>query len=304
MSPWSIDPPQVRGQDVEFAAVLRHRAPRDLDPFGRNLLNQLTATNEVSSVFSKQGYKVFGISTGYYGARLKNVNIELPLQSTWNEYESSLIYNTPYPVLRALVNAKSEENRVSLHRRRILDAFSGIIDVSKVKGPKFVFVHIMSPHPPFVFDKEGKPVGDNHSSLAFDGSHLVGHELSRKMYRELYAEQARFISSKTLEIVKSVLDDSDRKSVVIIQGDHGPGSELDWENMEHTNLKERFSILNAYYFPDGGDVLLYDEISPVNSFRILFNYYFGASYELLPDESYFSTWSKPYDLKEVEATLR
>ena len=30
-------------------------------------------------------------------------------------------------------------------------------------------------------------------------------------------------------------------------------------------------ILNVYYFPDGAYHMLYDTITPVNSFRILFN---------------------------------
>jgi hypothetical protein len=32
----------------------------------------------------------------------------------------------------------------------------------------------------------------------------------------------------------------------------------------------------------------------VNTFRVIFNRYFGADYELLPDESYFSSPTTPY----------
>jgi hypothetical protein len=65
-------------------------------------------------------------------------------------------------------------------------------------------------------------------------------------------------------------------------------------NYEKTNKKERFSILNAYYLPGGGEKLLYPGITPVNTFRVIFKYYFGADIELLPDASYYSTWDEPF----------
>jgi hypothetical protein len=45
----------------------------------------------------------------------------------------------------------------------------------------------------------------------------------------------------------------------------------------------------AYYFP-GKDVseLAYPTMTPVNSFRLVFNTYFGGNFPLLEDTSYFS----------------
>ena len=45
-------------------------------------------------------------------------------------------------------------------------------------------------------------------------------------------------------------------------------------------------ILNAYYLPDVGQSVLYPSITPVNTFRVIFNLYFNTNYELLPDKSY------------------
>jgi len=64
-------------------------------------------------------------------------------------------------------------------------------------------------------------------------------------------------------------------------------------------IKERFSILNAYYLPNGGHDLLYDSITPVNTFRVIFNHYFGKDYGLLKDRSfyrniYFNRDNSPY----------
>ena len=49
----------------------------------------------------------------------------------------------------------------------------------------------------------------------------------------------------------------------------------------------RSAILTAAYLPGGSqDSRLYPSISPVNTFRVVFNRYFGARYPLLPDRPY------------------
>ena len=55
-----------------------------------------------------------------------------------------------------------------------------------------------------------------------------------------------------------------------------------------TNVAERLSILSTYYFSDANYDLLYDKITPVNTFRIIFRQFFGQPYELHKDRSYFS----------------
>ena len=50
-------------------------------------------------------------------------------------------------------------------------------------------------------------------------------------------------------------------------------------------------ILDAYYVSDEARADLYPEITPVNSFRVLFNHYFDADYPYLEDLSYY-VWGK------------
>jgi hypothetical protein len=90
------------------------------------------------------------------------------------------------------------------------------------------------------------------------------------------------------QAVSAILARSAAPPVIIIQGDHGPGGHLDWESPDRSCLLERTPILLAYYLPDGGDRLVYPGISPVNSFRVVLNAYFGLDMELLPDETYFT----------------
>jgi hypothetical protein len=78
--------------------------------------------------------------------------------------------------------------------------------------------------------------------------------------------------------------------VIIVQGDHG------WVAADPEN---RMRILNAYYLPQGGDQKLYEGISPVNSFRLVLDHYFGAGYNFLKDDSYYSTYQLPFKFSYV-----
>jgi len=73
---------------------------------------------------------------------------------------------------------------------------------------------------------------------------------------------------------------------------------------EEDQIRVNMRILNAYYLPQGGSDLLYDSITPVNTFRIISNFYLGANYELLLDKSYMSSLKNPYVFREVTELLR
>ena len=71
------------------------------------------------------------------------------------------------------------------------------------------------------------------------------------------------------------------------------------------DLRIKTGILNAYYFPDGDYGSLHPDISPVNSYRVLFNKYFGAEYPILPDRVIaFSDDAHLYTFHDVTDKIR
>jgi len=118
-------------------------------------------------------------------------------------------------------------------------------------------------------------------------------------YVESYKRQLIFINKKIESIIDEIISNSPEPPIIILQADHGPGSMLHWGKLDKIDFRERISILNAYYLPNNGRKQLYNEISPVNTFRIIFNRYFGTNLELLKDKSYFSTWKQPYKFIDV-----
>ena len=157
------------------------------------------------------------------------------------------------------------------------------------------------PHQPFVFDRNGNP--SHFHPSAFTIWRVPESPVEKEIYRKGYIEQLIFTNKKVSEMVEQILKYSKKPPIIILQADHGPASMLDPYSLERTNINERFYILNAYYLPYGGDSLLYPSISPVNTFRVIFNHYFGTFLLLLHDRSFYSTWDHPFHFHDITDRL-
>ena len=102
-----------------------------------------------------------------------------------------------------------------------------------------------------------------------------------------YRGQAAFITERIEETIAQILARSPEPPIIILQSDHGSELKLDMTDVENTDLKERMSILNAYYFPGQKYKGLYGRISPVNSFRVVLNTYFGANTRVAAGSEFF-----------------
>ncbi|HEM61567.1 MAG TPA: hypothetical protein ENO24_04700, partial [Chloroflexi bacterium] len=253
--------------------------------------------SDVARLLKGLGYTTVAFSTGWWGTEITQADLYLSPGWQPDYFQSELIGMTPFPFLAGQFGAQDQHG---VHRERILYTFEGLAGLSQLDAPLFAFAHIIAPHPPFVFGSDGEEIGSEYRLTIRDGEHIIGEGgLTRQEYVAGYRDQLVFVNSKVQETVEAILSEPSRPATIILQADHGPGSMLDWESAENSNLWERFSILNAYYLPDGGEAELYDSITPVNTFRVIFNTYFGADLELLADESYFSTYDRPYDLNNV-----
>jgi hypothetical protein len=140
----------------------------------------------------------------------------------------------------------------------------------EIEGPRFVFAHILSPHRPYVFGPT-------------------------------YVDEVIGISNRVKTELDEILEESDNPPIIVIQGDHGaPTRPRPISELTDTVARQRLGILNAYHLPGGGNDLLYPSITPVNTFRLILDYYFGATYDLLEDRSYYYDWENvPYEFADV-----
>lgn len=170
-------------------------------------------------------------------------------------------------------------------RELILFQLDQLGRIPNIPGPKFVFAHIVAPHFPYVLGPSGEAVIPDAALAGEVPSGPQWHDEARG-----YTGQLEYLNKRMLEAVKQILATSARPPVIILQGDHGP-----WVG----SVPVRMQILNAYYLPQEGSSQVNPSISPVNSFRVVLDKYFGAELPLLEDRSYYSPYPRPYDFEFV-----
>ncbi|MCJ7796301.1 MAG: LTA synthase family protein, partial [Thermoleophilia bacterium] len=211
-------------------------------------------------------------------------------QGDLSPFESILVYTT---ALRVLADSSkilpqflvpNVTDPYERHRERVLYDLQSLAELPREQGPKFVFLHLVSPHQPFVFGPEGEPLnpsgaftllahqGDGDRDLAFKG----------------YIDQIRFLNSRFIPLLDQIIAESGTPPIIILQADHGPP-------VGAVSAENRMRILNAYYLPGIGEAVPYESISPVNTFRMILREYFEADLPLVEDTAYYSSYKHPYD---------
>ena len=75
---------------------------------------------------------------------------------------------------------------------------------------------------------------------------------------------------------------------------------MDWIEPSKEDVYQRLRNFDSVYFPDNEKrSQLLDDRTLVNTFRTVFNTYFGSEYEILEDKMYWSKNQKPYLFKDV-----
>lgn len=276
----------------------------EVDPHERRIPIDMIRQSRIFRYARSQGYTLVNFSSGYARIRPGDVDAFLSAPGSMSEFQTGLLEMTPITAIsRSLW--KSETAQFEAHRRGILFPLDHVADWSGRPSPVFVFAHILAPHPPFVFGAQGEKLDSGDYFALADGSHYMAMGgNSEESYRQGYREQNKFVTAKLSDMIERILNRKNRPAIIIIQGDHGSGMGLDHESRENTDIKERFAILNALYFPDSDYSRLYPSISPVNTFRVILQQFAGVDIDKLPDRSYFSPFSRPYNFQEVTEKLR
>lgn len=267
-----------------------------LGDFGSALpVHEAIRNNGAGRFLKSKGYRYVQIGSWWDGTKVSDVADVTYRMESLSEYTNALYSSTVLSVgVRQGWLGKAE---LAIRHRDIANKqFATLFRLSKTPGPKFVFAHVLLPHPPYVFDRDGGRVTTRPGTDA---------ERSRA-----YVTQLRYTNRRIIEVVDALLKTNERKPVIIIQSDEGPHPGYggigvkDWTKADRRDLLLKFRILNAYYLPGVDPSVVYPTISPVNSFRLVFNEYFGAHFPLLPDESFVSSKRAPYDFVSVTDQVR
>jgi hypothetical protein len=138
--------------------------------------------------------------------------------------------------------------------------------------PRFIYVHLLLPHNPFYYDKHGTLNEPGNLRQNIQG----------------YLDYLPYTNEVIKKLLTSIQQNTQNKAAIIMMGDHGvrypaPGDTMNIH--DHQNQ-------NAIFFPNGDYHLLYDSISGVNQFRVVFNSIFRQNIPLLKDSTVYLTDKK------------
>ncbi|HSJ88153.1 MAG TPA: hypothetical protein VK909_13150 [Anaerolineales bacterium] len=246
--------------------------------------------NAVRYQLESLGYKTISFANGFAWSEWDDADLFLtppPFSSGITEFEILFMQTTLARTIEDFGWLDFDQISGQNFRDRDMTVFHSMKRIAKMPGPKFVYTHMIMPHPPFVFGPQGEYT--DPAEFWNDKKQYPAGKFERG-----YTNQVTFLNHQLLDMIDTILAESKTPPIIILQGDHGPWLQ---PNPQH------FFILNAYYLPDHNDQL-YPQMSPVNSFRYIFNSYFGGKYNMLPDITYFSPVPKLYNFSVVENPCR
>lgn len=252
--------------------------------------------HNAARLLKSMGYRYVHFGSWFEPTR-NNEHADLNINYMWSSEFSWALYRSTalYPVLAQLFNLDARTEQ----RYRVLYKFQKLREVPEMKGPVFVFAHFLIPHDPYVFDRKGNVV--------------TRIQEMRSSAKANFVNQLSFTNTKVKELVDRLISSSRRPPVIIIQSDEGPYPVLAGRNVRgfraalatDAELRQKMQILNAYYLPGVDKGYLHPSITPVNSFRLVSNLYFGTNYELLPNRNFtFVDHLHLYDFVDVTDRLK
>ena len=232
-----------------IASILNmEQTPEDED---RRISHQRIANNKVVNLLSAIGYKYV-----YFGHWYEIDRYTVEADEYYNYYEDAdygvfsaeltgaFLHST---MLRPLFDNFAGDDYQNFYQDGLVRTFDHLANLPEYNEPRFTFAHLMSPHAPYVFNANGEPV-----------------DLENYFNVDYYIGQLIYTNQQVDRIIDNILDESKNEPIIILQSDHGPRWVPEWKN-----------ILNAYYLPDDAYEILDDAISPVDTFRVLLDHYFG-----------------------------
>lgn len=253
---------------------------------------ELTRDNQVMRSLESIGYETVAFETSYYWAQFSNVDTYFELVEgnffalNLTDFEKIYLDTTMVSALLDwdVIKASQLLQRPVLphqnHVMRIQFTLEKLKELPEMAGPQFVLAHMVIPHPPYVFNQDGVIPNLNEYDERWEEGELG---------EAGYLNNIRFINQEILKVVREIKDESKVPPVIILQADHG------------SDFYDRTMILSAFHLPGVPEETLYPDITPVNTFRLVFKHVFDAPLDLLPDRTLTGKYP-PFDFQEIEET--
>jgi hypothetical protein len=236
----------------------------------------LVARNRAVRLLKSEGYRFVFVPSQWWPATRESPEADVTLRlGEWSLSHDLTSSTFQALVLKNTVLDFTGPTGYDARARYVKRTFEGLRQIpGSAEQPTLVIAHVLSPHSPYVLDRTC-------------GTQRPSGKRARR-----YIEQVQCVNGLVLGLVRELLARSRVPPIILLQGDHGPallGSlrvpSLD--RLSPDQLRERFEVFGAYYLPDGGGRLFADTMTMVNILPKVFNYYFGTTLPMQPDDMYF-----------------
>ena len=256
------------------------------------LSHALVQENPLFDYLHAKDYEIQGIASGYAQLSLREAD-RFITSGNINEFEIAVLRRT---ILGDLVNVAAPDFISSQYRDRINATWDtlGRLAAERPGHPRFVFAHLPSPHPPWVFNADGSPrTSPDIHTIYEDSPDTTG--LTEAQLKAAYAGSVQALWQPVLRAIDEIDRASTVPPVIVVFGDHGS-----WIEALPGDIRLRFLPILAARVPGRPNPLPDDE-SLVNVFPDLLNPLFGASFPRVdPAPSFIFGGGGEYDLHPVD----
>jgi len=229
----------------------------------------------IPKLLEQHGYKIINYGLFDVGSHkasgprpfLEYETSAISLETLWGRIHRDILWNLIVRLPGYTEEKLGDKDYIERNRSNLRQFVKELSVPSPV--PRLVFCHLLLPRRPFNVDRNGNARITSMADFR-DGNH-----------DSLYVEQVIYANKLIDSIGKAAIKERQRPLALIIEGDHG-NRYAAWG----LSIREKYFMnLNTYYFSDKDYSMLYDSISPVNSFRVVLNKYFNAGLPLLKDST-------------------
>lgn len=268
--------------------------------------SQLIQLNLVTKFLKSQGYSY--ILAGSFWDPTKSSALADENANLFSEFDEFHLYIYERTLLNALMGMIGSSQifsgveRLTILSKNLDYQLHAIKRQANESKPKFVLAHFLMPHEPTTFSAECEP-------LTFDEIRLLSEI-------DGYIGEVQCSNSVMRQMTEHILSNSERPVVIIFQSDEGAfpvsnfmGDNTQVDTNEHDSHRTHAAILNAIYLTnrnnpeehaDYEQLSFSENSSPVNTFRIILNYYFGSQLPLLENATYYADdEDRPYVFEEL-----
>ncbi len=266
----------------------RHVAdiPGLAEPFGpyqADDARRLRLTLETSAglaAIRAAGYDVVWISSGWNHIDLRNVDRRIEAPGP-DELEMAMIWASG---IGTILQAVDPYGFADVLRTRIHSAFDAArtIAAEPHSRPRFVFVHVPSPHPPPVFHADGSPVDFGPAARWDNFQEGVG---SSDAHRRRVFGNVEAVGHLAVAGIDALRAAADRPPVIVVFSDHGTDIGFEPDDPLSHDLDSRTSSFLATLTPAHPE-LFQAPTTPINIIGTLTNAYMGTNVPRQPDETF------------------